>query len=1145
MSDTLVTEPDAKPDRKGLIRTVKTRLSGELSDLPLYAVILATGTVLGLAISSLRLGSAALFLDRFGGDAAAWLLAGGYTGMLLFGIVFLVQSRTVKTEQLVFKTTAILFVALLISGALAVVIDLSFTDYLLAVTARVASSVLLFNFLMFLTIVLDARENKRTTGTIGTVILLFSAIGSFGAPEVAQSAGIEWVLIVGIVATSICVALFGVIANRWQSRFSRPKKKNLQQKKSRGAIFNTYLADRYVRLQIVVFAFIGISISLIEFLFLDSVTVFFDASADQATFLGYFLGVTTIATMISSAFLVPVLVNRFDVCSGLSLNPAGALVILLPAAVISAFTLAPDILGMAAIAAMFSFRVFGDSVSRPFQRALAMPLEPGLRMKLQAIQRNILIPAFSIVGSLLAAGLVQLADDHRSATSLVFCIVLIGWILVLRSLSKEYSRALQAALQRRKEASDETEVYSTDTRTLFLEQLREGSANDILYCLKTLPAHELVKEHGLLFNLFANGDPRVRLRVLELAEREKIRELADAVARVAETDADPHVRAYAFRVLICLAGQDDATEFRPLQPSNDRETRKQVAIALLRYGGIEGIIEAGSFVQALARSKARQERLLAAEITGGSGLEQLHKPLDLLLNDPDPDVMTAAIKAVSATGNKDLAPRIVELLGDRIQHGHARAALVAMDEKALGPLIGAFETGGKPIAETTRIIRSLGALRDPRGLIYLANRLDYANLPVRRTIAAIVAERADSLSSKAQSRAEAALVDELATVAWFSAVRVDLAGASFDLSLLDGALIEEINASRKTLLDLISLLYDHDAVAAIKRGLASKEAASRAIAIEHLFTLLDKRFRKEITAAMEVADPVAMVDSLKKIAPIHHMSMEERLAEIISYPQGLLSPWTKACALIAAGDERCLDVAGEVQNAVGAGEPLVRETALWTLSRLSELDGDTRELSRQLSAGAAIDDSIFVNRMALAIQKSGGITPQRRTMSSTTIRWRAPMPLLLEKVLLLCKSPYFADVGETELAQIAEFMDEFDLQSGAIIVRPGDMLDGIYFVADGAVRLVFEDKSSYELKPGAVFGLGYLFAKEPVDYMAMAMERTLVFQLSESDLSDVMADNVEIAKQMIRALGKIAQGADRWTGTKPAAPAREPALKTA
>ena len=68
------------------------------------------------------------------------------------------------------------------------------------------------------------------------------------------------------------------------------------------------------------------------------------------------------------------------------------------------------------------------------------------------------------------------------------------------------------------------------------------------------------------------------------------------------------------------------------------------------------------------------------------------------------------------------------------------------------------------------------------------------------------------------------------------------------------------------------------------------------------------------------------------------------------------------------------------------------------------------------------------------------------------------------------------------------------------------------------MRIIHDDGSAVELKPGGVFGLNNLFAERPVAFTAVTMEAALILHLSESDLADVMANNVEISKGLMRAL---------------------------
>ena len=142
------------------------------------------------------------------------------------------------------------------------------------------------------------------------------------------------------------------------------------------------------------------------------------------------------------------------------------------------------------------------------------------------------------------------------------------------------------------------------------------------------------------------------------------------------------------------------------------------------------------------------------------------------------------------------------------------------------------------------------------------------------------------------------------------------------------------------------------------------------------------------------------------------------------------------------------------------------------------------------------------------------------------------MRTVIEKVILLQDVDVFADVPTENLAVLAAIANEVSLLDGDVLYREADPADALYLVLDGRVRLRQGDRSISEAGPGEAFGTWALFDEEPRLVTAETSADTTLLRIDRDDFVDLMADHVQIAQGVIKAVarrlrGLAAAGADR------------------
>lgn len=124
---------------------------------------------------------------------------------------------------------------------------------------------------------------------------------------------------------------------------------------------------------------------------------------------------------------------------------------------------------------------------------------------------------------------------------------------------------------------------------------------------------------------------------------------------------------------------------------------------------------------------------------------------------------------------------------------------------------------------------------------------------------------------------------------------------------------------------------------------------------------------------------------------------------------------------------------------------------------------------------------------------------------------------------ILKKMDLFERLPEPELLKISKLLKEKRFRDNEVIVRQGDVGDSMYILTDGRVKVAITDQFGRE-KVLAFFGEGQTFgdmalltgAPRSADVVATTPVRAL--QLRKDDFDVLLAGNIEVMKEMMRAM---------------------------
>lgn len=130
------------------------------------------------------------------------------------------------------------------------------------------------------------------------------------------------------------------------------------------------------------------------------------------------------------------------------------------------------------------------------------------------------------------------------------------------------------------------------------------------------------------------------------------------------------------------------------------------------------------------------------------------------------------------------------------------------------------------------------------------------------------------------------------------------------------------------------------------------------------------------------------------------------------------------------------------------------------------------------------------------------------------------MRSIVEKVILLQRVDVFAEVPSEHLAVLADAAEEVAALPGDVLYRENDPADALFLVLDGRVRMHQGEQTITEAGPGEAFGTWALLDEEPRLVCATALEDTSLLRVDREDFVDLMADRVQIAQGVLRAVSR-------------------------
>lgn len=143
-------------------------------------------------------------------------------------------------------------------------------------------------------------------------------------------------------------------------------------------------------------------------------------------------------------------------------------------------------------------------------------------------------------------------------------------------------------------------------------------------------------------------------------------------------------------------------------------------------------------------------------------------------------------------------------------------------------------------------------------------------------------------------------------------------------------------------------------------------------------------------------------------------------------------------------------------------------------------------------------------------------------MEQQMVRMTAPLSLTLDqRAAALEKSPLFKGLNAAARRALAERMRELRLPAGAVLVRPGERLDRVWFVLAGWIEASFAGVAVVQFAPGESMGDVPFFTEDVAGVTCTAIEPLTALTLGYDDFGAAIERAPRLAQNFMRRYAGI------------------------
>ena len=1047
----------------------------------IYAILLYFSNVMA------RTASTSLFFGQY--DAKTY----PYTSIFLMfigplvSLVYLRLNNNFALSKVLVGIHIFLLVSLITLPLLLNRITSPLLVFALPIYFGVNNSLTISSFWNLLGRIYNLRQGKRLFGLLSSGEHMATIVAGFAAPLFVARIGTINLYWIGAVFMAATVFVLLILNRENSDKMDEVVTEKGERTPATG--MGELLRERYVILIFALFTLFIVGILMVGNIAYAEAQTRFPTAEAMATYIGVFMGIFGVLSLIVQWFIAGRALDRFGVRSMIIATPIGLFTFMAAFALVGTFTPWTNVLfWLAAGAAMW--QAILDAVDSAAVNLMYQPLPAQLRTQAQTTVIGIVYPVAIGLSGLLLIFLYDVLGFDSVQLSYATLIVIGIWIFVGLRLGRAYPRRLQQALQERTLGGLTLAKPDRSSMPVFVEALAGSQPGPVLYALDMISevAPELLVTH--LPPLLNHPSDTVRIAALHEMADVTWPEQPPGLGPILDNGDGPEVRAAALTTWYAI--DPLAARRRLAELSADRQPEvRRVALALQRVQeDPQASQQAAAMLHELAGSAAPEDRRLAAAVIGDTAVPEDYALLLPLLEDDDPATQRAALAAAALARYPQAWPVIIPLLSRLHARAAAQGALAAAGEEIIPYLEAAAEAEAEaPVL--AGIAAVCGRVGGPEPANLLMGFLEHPDPLVRHEALLALNRCGVQASPETEAILSERLRAEAALAAFYTAAEADI-GSGESLLLVADALEQARLLQTDSLLLLLALLTQPQTVLSAREALrpGSRDAEKESYALEVLDILLDHDFKQMLFPYFQELDSAERLVEVQRTFPQEPLSREGRLVSLLETQTQPVDNWTRICAIYALGRMGQSDAIDAITEAAGR----CQDDLLLVAAALNSLD--------LLHAGP--------DKLAAAKPRDLPAAQLRELQQGGRD--------ILARAELLKNVGIFAQVPNGVLRMIAGVMEDVSVPSGQTVIQKGEPGNCLYVVADGELNVHDGDLVFETISRGAVAGEMALLDAQPRSASITAVSDSHLLRLDQEPFYDLLAGQPQVMRDLMALL---------------------------
>ena len=870
----------------------------------------------------------AQFLEKFPITRLPWVMI--YSALLLWvaGLIYTRFEHTMKFRRFNLGIIMTMVASILLLWVANYTLADDWFFYLLMAWFNVLYLLNNLQFWGIAALLFDLRQSKRLFAVISAGDIPAKFIGYTLALIFVPYTGAQNLLLMGAGCMLASVPFFkSILQSDHLEAHHKPHAKinNKSQGKNISRLVTNIVTNTYIRRIAFISLLTSICIILVNYGFYGEVRKAYHDDVALARFIAFFYASLRIVAFVTKMVFTSRLTASWGVRQALFITPLGMLLLIGAIVTLSSFSTNEKLIFYLFGVASMLVDVLRTSFNSPVLLTLMQPLPTYERLRAHNIVKGIMDPFASLLSGVFLLGLLYL-HDRVDLMFLCYVLLTLGllWIVGVILVNRQYLQILIKTISSRYFSREEFDLNDEEIQQQIRSKMMTASGLEVINILRMLSSKIDPLSEDLITELLHHPSQQVKLEALRLIRKGSpaIKEKLESLIR---NETDTEVKSEAMKTL-CKIGDNDWGLAEYLNHP-ESELRKAAITGMLGNSDMHLKEMAEKAIGRLMISTEGKDKQIAISILSEVKDEYDHPGHDWLINDEDPTIQEAAIKAIGKSCRN-------ETLVALFNH-------IAIFEKQT--LAAFYNAGVKTIPFLKEEINSdkiTGELRDK--LITLCGKIGGEKAKKFLLELLIKQPQHNATTIKALHRcrysARGNAQKLLETIAHMYIVygvellymQKGLIKKERQYNVLNNSLSQEIQDIREILLCLFGCLYDREKINKVKNGLNARHKDSIANALEIIELTVKKDIGRQFTILFETIDVEQRCNALRSLFTEKKFGhVEQILGRILSEKPIQYYNWTKACSMyISKKYVHPLDT-GLYKKYIQSDNKLLRETALF------------------------------------------------------------------------------------------------------------------------------------------------------------------------------------------------------------------------